>query len=521
MPSEKHTSEDAIDLDQIGLCQTFEELRQSSAFRQFIRLAYKTGGIFPATVKTDDETYLITYFTKHPSIWNAAEQFWRTEVKKEGTNLESFQAAQDISGHIRQLMAGALQSNKLKLAKGEDGGDIFDMNAHKERGDRFKLPEFGDPDDVVGLGNAEMRFDMSPAIREARQYREQDTGYTDMRPQVIAATKEWLRKAHSGWEVPDEEAIIPIRDALTGIQEAVKSFTGPRGRAVMCKPIYAGLPDHAVRGLKKKPVMIPLKDTGKQYEMDYNALEDTLREGDVFILCNPHNPTGHVYSRKELQRIKKICDAKNVKIIADEVHDGLCLDDEFVSIGSLYKGKKNNVATLLSTGKTFNLADQSCHMMVIPDKEMQEQFDRNRIQKLPPAAIPSRCAIAAFTQSDEWREELREYLRANRDYVQERIDAMPGMSVYRVQGGAQAWVDCGEAMDALRESGVELSQYNGPGDYLAKTANVWVGEGKGFHWDNKQHDLFRLNFAFPRSELEEMLDRIEKALQSESNAEAA
>ncbi|MDA1208523.1 MAG: aminotransferase class I/II-fold pyridoxal phosphate-dependent enzyme [bacterium] len=524
----KKLEDTTINIDQIDQCRSFDELRQSALFRQFMRIFYRKHPELFSLEKAGEvlsEEVLVDFFATHPSIWNEAEKFWKNDIRKEGNSLDSFQLAQNISNHIRELIAHALQQGGLHLAEGEDASKIFDFDSQKNRPNRAWQPEFSNPDDVVGNGIAEMGFDLSPAIQAARIPREGDEGYTEVPDELYEATKKWLEKTHNGWEVHNKD-IIYMRDSLTAVQEAVKAFTGTRitgtfrkkeerGNVVTCTPTYGGLLHHPKKVFGTDTKTIPLINSGEQLIIDTNALQITLQKGDVFILCNPQNPGGHVYSRSELLEIKKICKQKEVKIIIDELHDGLVFDDNFVSMGSLYEGEENPTATLLSTGKSFNLSDQPCHMMVIPDKDMRQAFNRNRIQALTPTAIPNRAAIAAFEQSDEWRIELLHYLHGNADYLYDRIKAMPGLKMVKPQATYLAWIDAREAglEEAIKKEFTEDDPtQRGPADYFEKVANVAVLNGSNFDTSGASNMFFRLNFAVPRSELREMLDRIERAL---------
>ena len=521
-----------IDIDAIERCQTFDELKQSDAFGKFMRILRKRTDVFPESLDTADEEVLIQYFAINPSIWKEAEELWMTKIKKLGENMKDFHV-ESISNHIRNLIAREIQQGGLHLNDAEDRGAIFDFESHVDRPDRAYQPDFTDPDNAAANINAEMAFDLSPAIQEARIPRKSDPGYTKVPDALYDATQEWLKKAHSGWQLNNpREEIIYARGALKMIQEAVGAFVGTRkkkgvkglfgkrekGNAVTCTPTYGGLLHHPVKVLGEDTKTIPLITKNGQLVIDTNTLRENLEEGDVFILCSPQNPGGHVYSKDELLEIKEICKQKKVKIIVDELHDGLVFKDNFVSLGSLYEGEENPTATLLSTGKSFNLSDQPCHMMVIPNEDMRSEFQNHRTDGLTPTAMPNRAAIAAFTQSDEWRMELLDYLEKNAEYAYQRIQAMPGLSMPKPEGTYLAWIDAREAgldeaiAKEFADDPPHRRAYRGPSDYFAKIANVGVSSGRNFDTSGASDLFFRLNFAVPRSELIEILDRIEQAL---------
>ncbi len=134
--------DDAIDIDQIGRFRSFDELKQNESFRKFLRILHEQRPELFGETNEPSEDELVDYFVSHPSIWNETEEFWKNDVRKEGKSLESFQAASNITSHIRRLIARALQRGKLQLAEGEDRDMIFDFQSRKNRPNREWQPEF-------------------------------------------------------------------------------------------------------------------------------------------------------------------------------------------------------------------------------------------------------------------------------------------------------------------------------------------------------------------------------------------
>jgi len=420
-------------------------------------------------------------------------------------NPDLFEAGlKDIHADTRGLVEGVLQ--KSQAVNASAAPDPFEFDTPKPCEGMLRRSELTKLEEVIGSENADMEFDPSPAVKEALLEGALEFRYREVPAELDNAIIRWLKKVHN-WEIKEEqkEQIVKLVDANSAIAAACSTYAKKRGRIVTCLPAY-----YAAR-IASERTQIPLKTfplTEGTNEIDTVALDKVLKKGDVFVLTNPHNPTGHVYTEEELRACKKVCDQKGVTIIMDEVHDGLVLDEQkkMVSMGSLYEeGETNNTITLLSTGKNFNLSHAPCPVMIIPDEQKRKQFEANCPMRANHISNPvaNRAAIAAYEQSDEWMEKLIEYLRVNRKIVFDRINAIDGLSMQMPESTYLAWVDA-------RGAGLDQE----PADFLAQKANVAVYSGRNFDvkGGTDYSHFFRLNFALPRKELEKMLDGIEEAL---------
>ena len=413
----------------------------------------------------------------------------------------------------RELVSGVLDDDQALEAS--ETPDSFDFDTVKPREGALRRSELTRREGIIGSENADMGFDPSPAVQAALDESVKKHGYLEVPGALDDAIVSWLKKIHN-WNIDkNRESIVKLNDSNSAITAACKAFAkqsimpGRRGSIVACLPAY-----YAAR-IASENAGIPLKTISLiegTNEIDTAALSKVLKKGDVFILTNPHNPTGHVHTREELLAIKEICDAKNVTMVVDELHDGLVLDKgkEMVSMGSLYEaGETNNTVTLLSTGKSFNLSATPCPMMIVPDEKKREQFKAQlragggmRADHIS-NPVANGAAIAAYTESDEWREELIKYLRINAKMVFDRINAMKGLSMQMPEGTHLAWIDA-------RDAGLDEE----PADFFAKKADVAVYAGRNFDVEGETDysQFFRLNVALPLPELKKMLDKIGEAL---------
>jgi cystathionine beta-lyase len=220
----------------------------------------------------------------------------------------------------------------------------------------------------------------------------------------------------------------------------------------------------------------------------------------VFLLCNPYNPVGRILTKEELEAIAEICLEKHIVICSDEIHSDLLLDQDKSHVPTAMLGKEveSNTITLVSPSKTFNLAGLGgCAVAIIPNREIRSSF-RKRASGLVPGVgvLAYEAALVAYRgDCDDWHEQLLDYLRGNRDYLQQEIDRIPGLAMTHVEATYLAWIDTGKlnvrnAHDLFLNHGVALSEGGqfGDGDYV------------------------RLNFGCPRSTLEEIVNRMKSAI---------
>ena len=222
----------------------------------------------------------------------------------------------------------------------------------------------------------------------------------------------------------------------------------------------------------------------------------------MFILCNPHNPVGRVYTRAELERMGEICLRYGITICADEIHCDLVYPGhEHVSIASLSEELAAGTVTLMAASKTFNIPGLNFSFAIIPDGEKRKQMKKAASGMTGHAEILANAAAkAAFTQCDAWLGELLVYLEENRDYLMEFIRAeMPEIKINRPQGTYLAWLDC-RALDLKPD----------PYHFFLKNAKVALNDGKTFGQPGE--GFVRLNFACPRSVMQEALEKMAAAL---------
>lgn len=370
----------------------------------------------------------------------------------------------------------------------------FDIPAARAGSDSVKWSAVSG--DQIPMWVADMDVQTPPEVIEAviRRASHPYYGYPytqdNLKPLVIAHyEKLYGAKIQPEW-------IVWIPSVIPGMVSAMQ-MTG--GEFMYSVPMY----DH-IRRLYAEAKMtvteVPMKvDENCHYTMDIEALEAAVKpEIRTLILCNPHNPIGRVYTRDELEALYAFCKKHGLMVISDEIHCEFDFEDRHIPFFSLNEDAAQHSVTLSSAGKICNIPGLPMGFAIIPNEELRAKFLAQQDGLQPSANV---LTLAAYEKAydgscDQWKKELRAYLKENRDIAEARLNAIPGLKVPHNEGTYLLWVDC----SAL---GVE-----DPAAYLLEKAGVKTSSGEIY--GNIQ--CVRFNYGCPRAQLIEALDRIEKAL---------
>ena len=374
----------------------------------------------------------------------------------------------------------------------------FDQIINRKNTDSFKWDFFQDPEGTIPMPVADMDFrSPEPILQALRDVTEHGVfGYSVVPEELKNILQERLERLYS-WKTDKEWQVwIPgLVPAITATCRAV----GEIGDAVLTSiPIYH--PFHLAPGyVGKKLQTFPLIETDNRWTFDFEALENAITdETKLFMLCNPYNPAGTVFTREELEKLAKICHHHDLIICSDEIHCDLILDKnkKHIPIASLSKKIENKTVTLLSPSKTFNIAGLGCSVAVIPNPELRQKFNVAKDGFFPPLPRHSMvAAMAAYRDCEDWRLQLIDYLKANHDYMFQELNGYKGLKIFPLEATYLAWIDA-------RETGIEDIQ----GKILK--AGVRLMDGRTFMGEG----FLRLNFACPKSVLVEAVKRIKSAL---------
>jgi cystathionine beta-lyase len=352
-------------------------------------------------------------------------------------------------------------------------------------------------EDQIPLWVADMDFAAPPQVVEALRKRIEKAvfGYARPTDELNAAIVDYLKKAHD-FEV-DPSWLVWLPNLTPAINVICKMIAAKNGTVMTNTPMFSHILE-APRNNGIKPVEVPLAYGSSGWKMDLLAMEamakPTVRS---FILCNPHNPVGRVYTRSELEELAAFCERHDLLVCSDEIFCDLVLEGQHVPFASLNKNTLQRTITLMSPAKTYNLAGLPCAFAIIPNNDIREQFEKACDGLIPGLGVLELSAcLAAYRDSAKWRNDLLDYLRANRDFLAEFLRKnIPQLKMSKVEGTFVAWLDA-------KALGVE-------NPYLFfKDSGVVLSNGKPHGGDG----FLRLNFGCPRATLSDALQRMANAV---------
>ena len=201
----------------------------------------------------------------------------------------------------------------------------------------------------------------------------------------------------------------------------------------------------------------------------------------TFVLCNPHNPVGRVFTGKELEELFAFAARHDIVVVADEIHSDLILEGEHIPAITLNEAARQRVILHHSASKTYNIPGLPVAFAIIPNEKLRHKYEEVAATMHAPFDTLSFVALeAAFTKGEEWRQELLEYLRENKKWLDERISRIPGLSICHSEGTYLGWIDA-------RETGL-----SDPAGFFMKEAGVKFNDGESFFCSRFYPCEFRL-----------------------------
>jgi cysteine-S-conjugate beta-lyase len=360
------------------------------------------------------------------------------------------------------------------------------------------------PPDVLPLWVADMDFaSPEPVIRALRERVEHGVfGYGVEQPEFHQVMHDRFRKRY-GWAV-EGEAMVLMNGVTPSFNTACRAFAGSGDGVLMMLPVYPPilrLPDNT--GMSRDGVSL-VRGADGRYSIDFDAVERAITPRTrMFLLCNPHNPVGRVFTREELLRLAEICLRHDLIICADEVHGDLIYNGyRHVPIASLDPEIEARTITLLAPSKTFNLAGLKSSVAVVPNQALREKFIAARVDMVQASNILGYTAmLAAYRDGQPWLDELLRYLESNRDFLVKYVRSnFPKIEMGVPEGTYLAWLDCRKAS----------IPGNDPFTFFLEFGRVAFNDGKTFGGGGE--GFVRLNFGCPRALLVQGLERMTAAL---------
>ncbi|MEL7236057.1 MAG: aminotransferase class I/II-fold pyridoxal phosphate-dependent enzyme, partial [Chloroflexota bacterium] len=315
------------------------------------------------------------------------------------------------------------------------------------------------------------------------------------------------------WEIQPED-IVYLPGVIAGINMMARAVAQD-GAVLIQTPVYAPFhktDDWSRTDLQKVPLTYTGTDDGFTYTIDFAAFEAAITpETKMFLLCNPHNPLGRMWTEEELCRMGEICAARDVYICSDEIHCDLILGERgHLPIASISPDFAERTITLMAPSKTFNVPGLGFSFAIVQDADLRERFTDAgagiTVMKFPEREFSlvnmmgHTAAEAAYRDGHAWLEDVLDYLRANRDFAQAYIrEYMQPLKTATLEGTYLLWIDC-------REANLPTE----PGEFFREHAKVALNEGSGF--GEEGIGFVRMNLACTRDTLKTALEQMRDAL---------
>ena len=398
-----------------------------------------------------------------------------------------------------------------------DFDEIIDRrNTNSENVEGFRSYMFSDepdielpvPDDeLIRMWVADMEFAVAPEICESLQERigKRIFGYTSVfDSRYYDAFSGWCRKWY-GWDFPKEELVFSP-GVIPALYELVELLTEPDEKVLFMAPSY-GFFKHACRYSGRQFVCSDLINDGGHFRVDPDDLAAKAADPAIKLLiwCNPHNPTGRVWTESEAREVADIIEKNGLWVISDEIHCDLTRKgQQHIPMGKIMPDY-SRLITCMAASKTFNLAGMLFSNIIIRDAGLRRRFVR--ANKLGESVNPLSLAAyqAAYEKGGEWLDQLQDYLDANFEFAVEYIrENIPGAVCEASQATYLLWVD-------MNGCGIDTSELS---KFFAKSVGLLVESGNRLFVGNAA-GFVRVNLAMPRALVAEGLERMAAAVREE------
>ena len=361
-------------------------------------------------------------------------------------------------------------------------------------------------DGIIPLWVADMDFLAAPAIRRAVEERAKHGvfGYAIVGDSYYAAITNWFKRRHN-WAI-ERDWIIYTTGVIPAISATIHALAMPGEKVLIQTPVYNCFYS-CIRNQGLRVLESPLKREGNTYVVDWDDFEAKCadKKTTLFLLCNPHNPAGRVWTKDELARMNEICMRHDVKVISDEIHCELIMPGYvFTPFATVNADCQRNSVVFNSPTKNFNIAGLQIANIICADKEWYRRIDRaiNIFEVCDVNPFGPLALEAAYNESEDWIDELMPYIADNYALLKDTFaKEVPSYEVLKLEGTYLAWVD-------IRKSGLTANALT---EKLLREGKVQVNSGI-IYSKNDGEGYIRINLACPRATLQEGLKRIVSVL---------
>lgn len=361
-------------------------------------------------------------------------------------------------------------------------------------------------EDYIRLWVADMGFSTPPEVLEAIRERldRKILGYTRIYDRhYFDVLKDWFAKRYQ-WSI-DIGELVTSPGVVSALYRLVPLLTQEDESILITTPSYTPF-KKAGDYSNRKVVLSDLINTGGYYEMDFDDIKSKIEDKDnkikVFILCHPHNPTGRIWSKKELLTLGEICLENKVWIISDEIHcDLLRKGQQHIPLATLFP-ESDRIITCTAPSKTFNLAGNMLSHIFIKNEAIRMLWRKYHDEYYSPLSIVA--AQAAYERGGEWLEQLKDYVDANLIFLKGKLEKLLPQANFEIPESTYlAWIDLRAYTDRIPNPDNLTLFFAQEAGVLIEGGNMFVANGFGH---------VRINVACPRSVLEKGLTRMASAI---------
>lgn len=368
-----------------------------------------------------------------------------------------------------------------------------------------RIKNFG-TSDVIPLWIADMEFRVAKPILDAMEEKVHQGifGYVSRPEEYWDALCLWQKKRNH-WDI-DKSLLSFGVGVVPSLAALVRQFSQPGEEILIQTPVYPEfyeVVENAGRNVLENRLVLH----DGIYQIDFDDLEEKLKRGPkAFILCNPQNPIGRLWTKEELKQIGDLCIRFHVPIISDEIHADLMLwGNIHTPMASISPEIAANTITCTAVSKTFNLAGLQASSVIFNNQDERAKYETfwHSLEIHRNNCFSLAASIAAYNEGEEWLEQLITYLEGNMRFIQEYCQTnIPKIKPNLPQCTYLVWMDCRE----LHLDNRQLA------DFMIQKAKLGLNAGNNF--DRSLNGFMRLNAACPRSILEQALKQLKSAVDS-------
>ena len=355
-------------------------------------------------------------------------------------------------------------------------------------------------DDGISMWVADMDFRPPQCVRDSLAnlaetgvygYFGDDTAYHN--------SIQWWMKNRHGWDL-ETSHIFSTHGLVNGTGMCVETFTNPGDGIVLFTPVYHAFA-RVIEAAGREVVEMPLVNNNGRYEMDFDAYDQTIPDNArMVILCSPHNPSGRVWTRGELQGVASFAKRHNLILVSDEIHHDLVFSGQHIPMTAI-EGIEDRLVMMTAASKTFNMAGGHTGNVIIADPDLRAQFGRRMAGLgVSPNSFGRHMITAAYSPDGAaWVDDLVAYLDGNRKIFDAGINAIPGISSMGLESTYLAWVN-------FDDTGMSNQEIHARVEGQAK-----IAANHGATFGTGGETFMRFNFATPRANVIEAVSRLQKA----------